>query len=284
LNAPTGKRSAAAEPLLKRIDSDLASLNARQRASWLKIREQFTTQSEDVAGIGVLVSSIVGLVGEAIAVLPASVQRDTLQAKLDVLVERNAEMLLSTAGAPKNLDAQIVMRLAPNLDEAHAEAYASALQAAMQQYDIASLHARAMFIAQTGHETMNFRYLAELGGPSYFARYDGRKDLGNTSKGDGYRYRGRGFIQITGRANYAKAGAQLFPDDPHYLLDDPDAASQADVAARLAAWFWQTHDLNVIADKQPSSVAFREVTERINGGKVGYSDRVRLYTLVLPLL
>jgi putative chitinase len=140
------------------------------------------------------------------------------------------------------------------------------LTAAMFLYDIIGKERESYFLAQLAHESCGFLYHYELGNKSYFKRYDGRKDLGNTVVGDGYRYRGRGFIQLTGRANYREFGKKLGLD----LENNPDIAADPQVAAKVAAQYWKDRKCNELADKQD----FRGVTKKINGGYNGYADRV----------
>ena len=84
------------------------------------------------------------------------------------------------------------------------------LNTAMTRYQIVGVRRVAAFIAQIGHESGQLRYVKEVWGPTVAqARYEGRADLGNTTPGDGFRFRGRGLIQITGRANYAACGEAL---------------------------------------------------------------------------
>jgi predicted chitinase len=92
----------------------------------------------------------------------------------------------------------------------------------------------------------------------------GTKNLGNTDAGDGYKFRGRGFIQLTGRPNYAAAGTALGLD----LVNNPDLAADPAVAAKISAWYWQK---NVAAKGAGEDVA--KATVRINGGKTGLADR-----------
>ncbi len=119
-----------------------------------------------------------------------------------------------------------------------------------------------MFIAQLAHESGEFRYVKELASGS---AYEGRKDLGNTEKGDGVKFKGRGLIQITGRANYTKLGAALGLD----LLNKPELLEEPINAARSAGWFWLTNKLNELAETGD----FIKVTKRINGGTNGLTDR-----------
>src|SRR5215470_10075349 len=84
-----------------------------------------------------------------------------------------------------------------------------ALNDAMDEFSINTPIRASMFLAQVLHETGGFRWFQEIGNPEYFRKYDHRIDLGNDVPGDGYHYRGRGFIQITGKANYARYGKLL---------------------------------------------------------------------------
>lgn len=96
--------------------------------------------------------------------------------------------------------------------------------------------------------------------------YGGRADLGNTEPGDGARFIGRGFLQITGRANYRALGRMLGLD----LEAEPELAARPDIAVRLACAYWTSRKINEACD----CGRFREATRRINGATVGYADRV----------
>jgi predicted chitinase len=130
----------------------------------------------------------------------------------------------------------------------------------------------AQFLAQCAHETGDFEHMEELGGNKYLAMYDPTvnpakaKALGNTKAGDGAKYKGRGFIQITGKANYTKAGQALGID----LVNNPDLAARPDVAAKIAVWYWQNRVSPYVQDFSDT----RGVTKRINPGLAGLQDRV----------
>jgi putative chitinase len=130
----------------------------------------------------------------------------------------------------------------------------------------------AQFLAQCAHETGDFAHLEELGGNRYLAKYDPKvnpakaKALGNTQAGDGAKYKGRGFIQITGKANYANAGQALGID----LVNKPELAAKPDVAAKIAVWYWQNRVSPYVQDFSDT----RGVTKRINPGLAGLQDRV----------
>ena len=137
------------------------------------------------------------------------------------------------------------------------------LNAAMDEFEINTPEREAAFLAQLAHESGGFRYVRELASGE---AYEGRADLGNTQEGDGVRFKGRGLIQITGRANYAACGVALGLD----LLGHPELLESDENACRSAAWFWKTHRLNEIADKGD----FLLITKRINGGTRGYQERI----------
>ena len=126
----------------------------------------------------------------------------------------------------------------------------------------------AHFLGQISHETGQYQWLQELGGPGYFKRYDNRTDLGNIHPGDGAKYHGRGLIQLTGAANYAKYGALLgLP-----LFDQPEMVAKFPAALMTAIKYWELNALNNYADKDDCG----KITKKINGGLNGIDDRKRL--------
>lgn len=133
-------------------------------------------------------------------------------------------------------------------------------------YDLNTPLRLAHFLAQAAHETMLFRYFVELGGPSYCAKYDGRRDLGNTQPGDGYRFRGRGIFQLTGRANYQSYGKLLGLD----LIAHPEKAADPETSVLIACAYWRSRRLNALADRDD----VRGITRKINGGANGLDDRI----------
>lgn len=167
---------------------------------------------------------------------------------------------------------------AMNIPLARAQKWAPALTAAMAGGLINTRLRQAAFLAQIGHESGSLVYSKELGGPSYFAKYDGRKDLGNTQPGDGTKFAGRGLIQVTGRANYSKCSQALFGDDR--LLKNPELLEQPEWAAKSAVWYWSTRNLNALADAD----RFTDITRAINGGTNGLEDRKTRYRLALSVL
>lgn len=152
---------------------------------------------------------------------------------------------------------------------ARAARWAPHIAEAVERSEATSRSRMAAWLAQVGHESGKLRYVVEIWGPTKAQeRYEGRADLGNGKPGDGFRYRGRGLIQITGRANYRECGKWLgIP-----LEDSPDLLERANYAALSAAWFWVTRRCNSFAD----SGDFAGLTRRINGGLNGWNDRVAL--------
>lgn len=151
------------------------------------------------------------------------------------------------------------------------------IEAAMSEFDINTPERQAAFLAQIGHESGGLHWLTEIWGPTIAqSHYEGREDLGNVEEGDGLRFRGRGLIQTTGRANYRATGAALKID----LISAPELLADAELAARSAAWFWKTHGLNELADAGD----FMRVTRRINGGTNGYEDRLAKFEIAKEVL
>jgi putative chitinase len=156
---------------------------------------------------------------------------------------------------------------------AKAPLFIGPLNSAMVKYEINTPARQASFLSQIGHESGQFRYVRELASG---AAYEGRKDLGNTQPGDGVRYKGRGLIQITGRANYATCGAALGLD----LIADPELLELPQNACDSAAWFWKSRGLNELADNEDQV----KITRRINGGLNGIADRLALFGRALEVL
>jgi putative chitinase len=99
-----------------------------------------------------------------------------------------------------------LLRLAPSANAAIVAGVTEHFDALADDHDVTTRLRLCHFLAQAAHETDGFRTLEEYGGPAYFIRYEGRRDLGNTQAGDGVRYHGRGILQLTGRANYHRFG------------------------------------------------------------------------------
>jgi putative chitinase len=141
------------------------------------------------------------------------------------------------------------------------------MENAMASYAVNTPKRQAAFLAQIGHESDGLFYSEEIWGPTEAqSGYEGRADLGNTQEGDGYTFRGRSPIQITGRANYQKVSDAL----SHDFVADPDDLATPSWGSMAAAWFWNTHGLNELADADQ----FTKITQVINGGQNGSADRM----------
>jgi putative chitinase len=153
-----------------------------------------------------------------------------------------------------------------SLKSAMLQPFVDPLNAAMAEFNVDNIEREAMFLAQVAHESGGFYYVEEIASG---IAYEGRQDLGNTDPGDGVRFKGRGLIQITGRANYSKCSEALY-NYPSKLLSNPELLSQLPDSARSAAWFFESHGCNDLADAGD----FVLCTKRINGGLNGYQDRL----------
>jgi putative chitinase len=176
------------------------------------------------------------------------------------------------------------------------------LEATFVKYDISTPVRQASFIGQCAHESGNFRTLEEnlrysatalmrvwssrfpsldvaekyANNPEKIANkvYSGR--MGNTEEGDGWKYHGRGLIQLTGKENYANCGTALGID----LIGNPDLLIELKYAALSAGWFWGKRGLNSLAD----SSDIETMTKRINGGLIGLADRKAKIAKALSVL
>ncbi|WP_321837821.1 glycoside hydrolase family 19 protein [Pseudomonas kulmbachensis] len=199
-----------------------------------------------------------------------------------------------------SITTQQLLQILPNAGQS-AGVFVSALNTAMNHYQIVGLKRVAAFIAQVGHESgqlkclvENLNYSADALRKTWPSRFDvelatavARKPehianiaygnrMGNTASGDGWKYRGRGLIQVTGKANYRACGETLGLD----LITQPELLEKPQHACMSAAWFWASNGLNTLAD----AGKFDAITQRINGGHNGAADRQALYAMALKVL
>lgn len=204
------------------------------------------------------------------------------------------------------LSAEKLQRIFPNCKAP--AAWADALAPTFQKYEIETPDRIASFLAQTGYESaqynrieenLNFSTAARLtqvwpkrfpteasampyvNNPQGLANlvYANRMGNGDAQSNDGYRYRGRGIIQLTGRSNYDSAGDAMGVD----LLNTPELLSDPKWAALSAGWYWQSRGLNELADDRTHDddlEDFARITRRINGGLVGLKERFALFKQV----
>ncbi len=182
--------------------------------------------------------------------------------------------------------------------------WVDALNETFLRFNILDKNAQAAFIGQCGHECGNFRILEEnlnykaatlmrlwpkrfptlevanayAGNPKKIANMVYANRMGNRdeSSGDGYRFRGRGCIQLTGHANYFHASKSLGVD----FVMDPDLVGTPKYAALTAGWFWDTHKINAPAIAGDHN----RVTKLINGGTIGIADRIAHTTHALEVM
>lgn len=167
----------------------------------------------------------------------------------------------------------------PALPAGRRNTYMPFLADALEEFAIDSPARMAAFLAQLAHESGQLRFMEEIWGPTPAQkRYEPvtslATTLGNTGIGDGKRFKGRGPIQITGRANYRRYGGLLGVD----LETAPQLAARPDLAFRIAGLFWSRNGLNELAD-EVTAESFKKITKRINGGLNGLADRERFYAM-----
>ena len=177
-------------------------------------------------------------------------------------------------------DAQL-KAIMPNMPAARRALFLPALNRTLQTYTLHNRLRAAAFLGQLAHESGEFRYMEEIWGPTaQQLRYEPPSTLatrlGNTQPGDGKRFRGRGPIQITGRANYKRYGDLLGLN----LVGQPELVASPGVGLSAAGMFWRTNGLNALAELQD----YREITRRINGGYNGWEERLRYYELAKRVL
>jgi putative chitinase len=169
-------------------------------------------------------------------------------------------------GTTGGISASQLKAIMPGVSDRRAQEVLPHLNRAMKEAGITTPRRQAMFLAQLGHESGGLKWMEEL---SSGRQYEGRRDLGNTQRGDGARFKGRGPIQLTGRANYKKAGSELGLD----LVNNPKRVADLDVGFRTAAWYWKDRGINAPADRGD----LRGATRLINPGLRNLQDRAAYY-------
>jgi putative chitinase len=134
----------------------------------------------------------------------------------------------------------------------------------------------AHFLSQCAHESGNFKWVFEFASGT---AYEGRKDLGNTEPGDGVRFKGRGYIQLTGRSNYKRFSTFCGED----CVANPDLVASK-YPMMSAAYFFNSNKLWAICDKGSDAATVLAVTKRVNGGTNGLADRQKFFTKYWALL
>jgi putative chitinase len=186
-----------------------------------------------------------------------------------------------TSGVLADLTESMLKQVMPGIAAANCSGYLPFLKQAMSEFEINTPARAAAFLSQLAHESGQFKFMMEIWGPTpaqnrYEPPSDLARQLGNQVAGDGKRFKGRGPIQLTGRANYKTYGDLLGVD----LIGNPDKAAEKDVAFRTAGLYWKKNRLSELADKQ----WFMTITKRINGGFNGLEDRVKYYERALTVL
>lgn len=161
-----------------------------------------------------------------------------------------------------------LLRAVPNLYKARVDDFVKTFNEWSDTFGINTPLRAVHYLAQVFHESTALRYTEEIASGK---AYEGREDLGNTQKGDGVKFKGRGFIQITGRANYqAYANSEYCVGD---LMKHPEWLSKSPGNQKASMWFWKTKGLNELADKDD----IRAITKKVNGGYNGLADRMFYY-------
>lgn len=186
---------------------------------------------------------------------------------------------------------------ATNCSLLHAAKYLQVIRGACKAFDITTENRLSAFLSQIAHESGNLAFTSESLNysasslmrvwPRYFPTeeialayerkpmaianraYANRMGNGDEASGEGWKYRGRGFIQLTGKDN-VRAASEFFKED---FLDNPDKLTEPVWCALTAAWFWKINGLNELADQRDTL----KITSRINGGTNGLADRLQRF-------
>lgn len=190
-----------------------------------------------------------------------------------------AEMPPVSMASPLRLTT--LMLCLPRLPIGRAQECLPHLVVTQAEFDICTPVRLAAFLAQTGWESAQFRHFAEVWGPTeQQQKYEPPGHLairlGNHQKGDGYKFRGRSPLMLTGRDNYRRCGAELELD----LESKPELLELPQYGFRAAGWFWRRSGLNAYAD----TGRFLLLTRRVNGGLTHLQQRMAMYERCLRIL
>lgn len=204
-----------------------------------------------------------------------------------------------------NIDLATFSKIIPS--NKNAKVWYDVIMDVLPQYDIDTELRFSMFMAQCKMESSSFNILQEnlnysadgllktfpthfdTNEATQYARkpekianrvYANRMGNGDEDSGDGWKYKGTGVIQLTGKSNFTLLSADMYPDEPDYLLKYPEQLLIPENAVIAACWFWDTNDLNSYADKQD----IKGVTKKINGGNNGILERSKIYNDILDIL
>lgn len=172
-----------------------------------------------------------------------------------------------------NVTAAMLRKLAPTGNQAIINSLVGPINTWAPIYSVTTKNRMAHFLAQICWESDHFKTFMEYASG---AAYEGRKDLGNIYKGDGVRFKGRGPIQCTGRANYRAYGDKLGID----LIANPQLAATPEIGIRIAFQYWKDKGLNGWADRDDGT----QITIKINGGKNGLAGRLALVEVAKRVL
>jgi putative chitinase len=199
---------------------------------------------------------------------------------------------------------EILQQIAPKTKIEKLEGFVEGLQDACDRFEITSVSRVSCFLAQVAHESGEFnavkenlnysaqglvsifkKYFPTLESAQLYERnaeaianrvYSNRMGNGDEASGDGFKYRGRGLIQLTGHDNYA-----AFAADMSMTIDEAiDYLETYEGAAMSAAWFWWKNNLNELADQED----MKTLTKRINGGTIGLEDRIHHFETIKGIL
>lgn len=205
-------------------------------------------------------------------------QRSALgQGEPDGRVDANGATLLGLCESlPEALEPPWLSLLYLRAKDEDVADFSSRLRQVMANRHIDTPLRQAHFLAQVGHESGEFRFRAEIANGE---AYQGRVDLGNLQPGDGRKFKGRGLIQLTGRANYGEYGRAIGREAE--LLATPELVeTDPELCVDVAGWFWAKKNLNNLADVDDLT----SLTKRVNGGLNGIDDRRRLLLRAKALL